>query len=70
MKFEKETIERIMLESEEEMLSLSEEQANRLKELDNKLSQYVAMLHTFKKNYYETPFYKGSHSDFKQNDKI
>ena len=66
MKFEKETIERIMLESEEEMLSLREEQANRLNELENKLSQYNAMLHTFKKQWYGKAIYPNSHSDFKK----
>ena len=62
MHLEKHTIERIIM-SVEDFEAMPEDQLERVKNLDKKLAQYTSMLHTFKRKYYKTNHYPGSHNN-------
>ena len=64
MIFEKYEIERA-LPSLEEYEAMPEDQRTRLKEMDLKLAQFSGMLHTFKKKWFGTNLYPGSHNESK-----
>ena len=65
MIFERFEIER-PLPDVEEFEGMEQDQKDRLKELDLKVSQYTAMLTTFKKKYFKTIHFPGSHNESKK----
>ena len=65
MIFQEWIIERPLLESASELEGLTPDQADRIKQLDLKFEQYTAMLHTFKKKWFGTNLYPGSHNESK-----